>query len=53
MCEHSHEKEESSNVKDYIFVLLGIVVFLIAIFINQTNISVILYIASYLLDTTL
>ncbi len=49
MCEHSHEKEESSNVKDYIFVLLGIVVFLIAIFINQTNISVILYIASYLL----
>lgn len=49
-CEHEHSHEhEKSNFFEYIFTLIGTIIFVIAILLNNENISFFMYILSYVL----
>lgn len=49
-CMHDHEHEhEKSSIPEYILTVIGIIVFVIAIFIKNNNIAFCLYVLSYIL----
>lgn len=49
-CMHDHEHEhEKSNISEYILTVIGIIVFVIAIFVKNSNIVFSMYVLSYIL----